>query len=306
LLARATREAGIKVVLTGEGADELFLGYDLFKETMVRLFCLRQPGSRMRPQLFDRLYPYLSAGQAGEFWRRFFLTAGSPSDPLFSHLPRFQLAARIKDFYSPDIRAALAGSDALAELRQSVPESFTRWSPANRAAYLELTTLLPSYLLSSQGDRMALAHGVEGRFPFLDHRVFEYAASLPVSSKLRGLREKDILRRWAAPFVPANVVRRHKQPYRAPDAAAFFSDAPPGYVRELLSPEVVRRTGIFDPAAVNGLVRRCVAGRVTEFAENQALVAILSTQLWHQRFFERRFDTPIRGLGARRAVAVLQ
>ena len=289
LLSRVAREAGIKVVLTGEGADELFLGYDLFKESMVRLFCLRQPESRVRPRLFDRLYPYLASnGAAGEFWRRFFLTAGSPEDSLFSHGPRFLLTSRIKDFYSADTRLSLAGSDPLAELRQALPDAFARWSPENRAAYLELTTLLPSYLLSTQGDRMAMAHGVEGRFPFLDHRLFEFAASLPASSKLRGLREKEILRRWATRFLPQEIGGRVKQPYRAPDAAAFFSDSPPEYVRELLSAEALRRTGIFDPRPVAGLIRRCTAGRVNGFAENQALVAILSTQIWHQTFLQQQ------------------
>ena len=288
LLARATREAGIKVVLTGEGSDELFLGYDLFKETVVRLFCLRQPTSTMRPRLFDRLYPYLtSTSQAGDFWRQFFLDAGPATDPLFSHAPRFRVASRIKDFYSGDTRAELAGSDPVAELRRSLPDSFGGWAPENRAAYLELTTLLPSYLLSSQGDRMAMAHGVEGRFPFLDHHVFEFASMLPTWSKLRGLREKEILRRWAARFLPPSITKRAKQPYRAPDAAAFFNGSSPEYVRELLSTEAIRRTAIFDPAAVAGLVRRCMAGRVTGFAENQALVAILSTQLWYDRFFSR-------------------
>ena len=288
LLARATREAGIKVVLTGEGSDEFFLGYDLFKETVVRLFCLRQPESRLRPKLFDRLYPYLaSTSQAGDFWRRFFLNAGPPDDSLFSHNPRFLLASRIKDFYSPETRLALAGSDPLAELRQALPDAFGSWSPENRAAYLELTTLLPSYLLSSQGDRMAMAHGVEGRFPFLDHRLFEFAASLPSSSKLRGLREKDILRRWAAHFLPTSVTNRSKQPYRAPDAASFFHRDQPDYVREMLSPEAISRTGIFDAPSVAGLLRRCAAGRVTGTSENQALVAILSTQLWHHAFIEQ-------------------
>jgi asparagine synthase (glutamine-hydrolysing) len=285
LLSRLTREMGIKVVLTGEGADELFLGYDLFKETAVRLFCLRQPESRRRPMLFDRLYPYLTQGsRAGDFWRRFFLTAAAPEDPLFSHMPRFRLTSGIKDFYSGDFRAELNGFDTLDSLRATLPDEFGRWSPLHRAAYLEMTTLLSSYLLSSQGDRMSLAHGVEGRYPFLDHRLFEFAAALPPRSKLRTLREKDILRRWSGSVVPAPVTSRPKQPYRAPDSPAFFGDESPPYVNELLSAWQLRRSGIFEPAAVAGLVERCVTGRARGFRENQALVSILSTQLWYEAF----------------------
>jgi asparagine synthase (glutamine-hydrolysing) len=287
LLARLTRERGITVVLTGEGSDELFLGYDLFKEVAVRQFCLRQPGSAWRPRLFDRLYPYLAeSARGGEFWRRSFLDAGRPDDPLFSHMPRFLLTSRIKDFYSGDFAAAAARTDPLQDLRDSLPERFGAWSPLNRAAYLEMVTLLASYLLSAQGDRMAMAHGVEGRFPFLDHRLFEFTAALPTSSRLRVLREKHILRRWAQAVVPADVIARPKQPYRAPDAPAFFGPDAPGYIADALAPDTVRGVGIFDPAAVQGLLRRAQAGRAAGFRENQAFMAVLSTQVWHRRFMQ--------------------
>jgi asparagine synthase (glutamine-hydrolysing) len=284
LLSRLTRQHGIKVVLTGEGSDELFLGYDIFKETALRMFCARQPQSKLRPRLFDRLYPYLGGARGGEFWRQSFLNTGSADDPLYSHLPRFQLTSRIKDFYSADTRMSLVGADVQAELRASLPSDFHGWSPTNRAVYIEMVTLLSSYLLSSQGDRMGMAHGVEGRFPFLDHRLFEFAAALPGKSKLRGLREKDILRRWAKDVVPASVATRPKQPYRAPDVPAFFGNSSTPYVEELLDEAAIRQKGIFDPRAVKGLVRRCRAGQATGFAENQALVAILSTQLWCEQF----------------------
>jgi len=287
LLSRIVREHGIKVVLTGEGSDEVFLGYDLFKEAVIRLLCWRRPASRVPPRLLDGLYPGIApASGKGDFWRGYFMTAGSPDDPLFSHLPRFQLTARIKDFYAAEFRAGLGPFDPLAELRARLPAGFGAWSPLARAAYLEITTLLSSYLLSSQGDRMAMAHGVEARVPYLDHRLVEFAAALPARSKLRGLREKNILRRWgeATGLLPAAVARRRKQPYRAPDVPAFFDGRPPEYVEALLDPVSLRRTGIFNPEAVAGLVRRCRAGRAEGFRENQALVAILSTELWHREF----------------------
>lgn len=299
LLSQLVRERGIKVVLSGEGADELFLGYDLFKETAVREFCLRQPESAIRARLFDRLYPYLAPGtRAGDFWRRFFLQAGAVDDPLFSHLPRFQLTAWIKEFYSEGFRDELGDVDALAELRESLPRTFAGWSTLTRAAYLEMVTLLSPYLLSSQGDRMAMAHGVEARVPYLDHRLFEFAAALPERSKLRGLHEKDILRRWASSVLPPAAAQRPKQPYRAPDVPAFFAGRPPEYVAELLDDGELRRSGVFDPAAVAGLVRRCRSGQATGARESQALVAILSTGLWQREFLDAPAEAPVESCSA--------
>lgn len=293
LLSQLVRERGIKVVLSGEGADELFLGYDLFKEAAVREFCLRQPDSTRRPRLFDRLYPYLAPGtRAGDFWRRFFLSAGAPDDALFSHLPRFQLTAWIKEFYSEEFRDGLGGFDAVAELRDALPPAFGGWSTLGKAAYLEMVTLLSPYLLSSQGDRMAMAHGVEARVPYLDHRLVEFAAALPDRSKLRGLREKDMLRRWARTVLPPAAAERPKQPYRAPDVPAFFAGRPPEYVAELLDDGELRRSGVFDPAAVAGLVRRCRSGQATGARESQALVAILSTGLWQREFLATPAEGP--------------
>jgi asparagine synthase (glutamine-hydrolysing) len=296
-LAKLVKQSGIKVVLTGEGADELFLGYDLFKEVSVRRFCLRRPDSLARQKLFDRLYPYLGQqGKSGEFWRRFFLDASAPTDPLFSHLPRFLIGSRIKDFYTTEFKSGLAGIDVIGELRSSLPARFFGWSSLNQAAYLEMTTLLSNYLLSSQGDRMAMAHGVEGRFPFLDHRLFEFAAALPTSSRLRGLREKEILRRWSTRVLPAGIKARGKQPYRAPDAPSFFAKDAPAWVEDQLSPDSLRRVGVFSPPAVEGLVRRCKAGLATGFRENQALLGILSTQMWHHQFVETTSRVPALGL----------
>ena len=284
LLAKLARERGITVVLTGEGSDELFLGYDLFREAEIRRFCLRQPSSSRRPRLFDRLYPYLRQGAGGEVWRRFFLEAGPPDDPLFSHQPRIRLASFVREFYGEAMRSERPEPEA--GLRRALPAGFESWSHTAQAAWLEITTLLEGYLLSSQSDRVAMAHGVEARYPFLDSRLFAFAASLPERSKLRGLHEKDILRRWAAGHLPAEVAARPKQPYRAPDVSAFFGrGAGAPWVRELLGEAAVRRTGLFDPHAVAGLAARCAVGRAAGVREGQALVGILSAQLWYHTFF---------------------
>jgi asparagine synthase (glutamine-hydrolysing) len=167
-----------------------------------------------------------------------------------------------------------------------------------------MVPLLSPYLLAAQGDRMAMAHGVELRVPFLDHRLFEFAAALPDRSKLRGLEEKAILRRWAQHVMPRDLARRPKQPYRAPDVPAFFGARSPDYVAELLDSANLRRSGIFDATAVAGLVRRCKSGVATGVREGQALVAILSTELWQREFLQAPVDR--RAAGAFRMPAEAQ
>ena len=293
LLARSTREQGITVVATGEGADELYWGYDLFKEAKVRAFCARDPDAAWRASLFDRMYPYFAStgGRRGESWRRFFLDAGPATDPLFSHQTRIAATSGVKSLYSGDTRAALAGVDPLERLRDDLPEEFGRMSVLERAAYLELTTLLGNHLLAAQADRVGMAHGIEGRFPFLDHRVFEHSVATAPRDKMVGLHEKLAIRRVAAEVVPPIVAQRPKQPYRAPEAAAFFADEPE-WVTERLSPEAVAAVGIYDERAVAGLVRRCRAGRATGFRENMALMGVLSTQVWHEAFSTGRMRFP--------------
>jgi asparagine synthase (glutamine-hydrolysing) len=290
LLARQVRDHGFKVVLTGEGADEVFGGYDIFKETKVRRFWARQPQSKWRPALLRRLYPYLGAlqSQPPAYLEAFFRTGlGQSEDPLFSHLPRFALTRRIARFYSGDLRREINGYDALADLRQGLPAEFGSWHPLSRAQYLESRCLLPSYILSSQGDRVAMAHAVEGRFPFLDHRVVEFGAALAPSLKVRGLREKYLLRQALGRHVPRAITERPKQPYRAPDSESFVGEGSPDYVGALLEPRAIARAGYFDARAVGALVKKCRAagGRVST-GDNMAFMGILSTQLLHSAFVE--------------------
>ncbi|HYR36345.1 MAG TPA: asparagine synthase (glutamine-hydrolyzing) [Burkholderiales bacterium] len=285
LLSREVRDHGFKVVLTGEGADEVFGGYDIFKEALVRRFWARQPHSKWRPLLLRRLYPYLGGlqSQPAKYLEAFFRQGlGASDDPLFSHLPRFALTRRISQFYSGDLRRAINGYDPLAELRESLPREFASWHPLSRAQYLETGCLLPGYILSSQGDRVAMAHAVEGRFPFLDHRVVELGAALPPALKLRGLREKYVLRRQLGRHLPRAIVERPKQPYRAPDSESFLHAGAPGYVEALLAPEAIARAGYFEPRAVSRLVAKCRNPRGPVSAgDNMAFVGILSTQLLH-------------------------
>jgi asparagine synthase (glutamine-hydrolysing) len=290
LLSRLVRSSNVKVVLTGEGADEVLGGYDIFKEAKVRTFWARQPGSRWRPGLLKRLYPYLdfTSAQSAAYLKEFFgIGLDHPDDPFFSHLPRWASTAQCKMFWSEDLRSRVTGS-ATERLRACLPAEMSRWHPFNRAEYLEARTLLPSYLLSSQGDRMLMANSVEGRFPYLDHRLIEFANRLHPTYKMRVLREKDLLKGAMGRRLPASIVDRHKQPYRAPDAAAFLAPGAPEYVNELMGRERLERYGYFDADKVERLVAKVKRARTSAPRDNMAFVGVLSTQLWHTLFVERQ------------------
>jgi asparagine synthase (glutamine-hydrolysing) len=289
LLSELVRRAGIKVVLTGEGADEVFAGYDLFREGKVRRFWAQRPDSQLRPRLLERLYPWLARspvsqqalarhffGQGLERWR----------EPGFAHQTRWTTTAAIKRLLSAPMREAAAGHDAVRGLLASVPPQLATWSALAQDQYLELRTLLAGYILSSQGDRMLMAHSVEGRFPFLDPDVVELASALPDAYKLHGLDEKHVLKRAMDGLLPEPVLRRKKQPYRAPDAECFTARDAPQWVAAVLDEGALRDAGVFDVGAVRRLWDKCRArvggGRLSN-TDNMALVAVLSTQLLHEQ-----------------------
>jgi asparagine synthase (glutamine-hydrolysing) len=289
LLSRTVSECGLKVVLTGEGADEVFGGYDIFKEAKLRRFCSRQPTSRLRPLLLRRLYPYLPRlrKQSQKYLEAFFARdPGSTADPLFSHLPRFRAAPGGVTFFAQHLREQIGTYDPLEDLRDRLPSEFAHWNPLAQAQYLEMSYLLPSYILSSQGDRMAMGHGVEGRFPFLDHRVVEFAARLPARLKLRGLREKHILRESFKRLLPQEIANRPKQPYRSPDSQSFSGPSAPAYVKERLSSQAISDAGLFDPDAVQRLVGKAERKELSSLRDNMTFVGILSTQILHHKFVD--------------------
>ena len=269
-LSKAVQDAGLKVVLTGEGADELFAGYDVFRENAVRHFWAREPESKLRPLLFARLNEFIAGDlkRSGAFVSSFYgrgLT--ETDDPLYSHRIRFANTARTLSMFDPGVvERARAADDPAARLIARLPERFERFSPLGKAQYVEIQTFLEGYLLHSQGDRMLMGHSIEGRFPFLDYRVAEFAAALPDRLRLRGLEEKYALRRAVSTFLPEEVYARRKRPYRAPIGRVFVGEDAPGYVRELLSAESLSAAGIFRPEAVQRVVAKFEANadRVSE------------------------------------------
>jgi asparagine synthase (glutamine-hydrolysing) len=288
LLSRLVRESGYKVVVTGEGADEVLAGYDIFREAKVRMFWTRDTSSRKRQRIVERLYPWMkrSPGAAPSFAQAFFSRNLDAADPAFSHRPRWDSTAALASLLTEEMRAQFEASRVDEALLARMPSEASAWDPLCRAQWLEMKTLLPGYILSSQGDRMLMANSVEGRFPFLDPGIVDFSNGLPARHKLLALDEKHILKREFADLVPDAILHRPKQPYRSPDAASFFCDPGLAWVDAMVAPGALAAAGIFDPAAVALLMKKCrrVRGETMGNTDNMRLLAVLSTMLAHDVF----------------------
>ena len=286
-LSGLVRSNGTKVVLTGEGADEVFVGYNIFREDKARRFWARSPDSAWRPMLLSSLYAYVERDSRAEaFWRLFFRKGlENTPDPYYSHRVRWQNTSQMKALFAPHIREAMQTDEELiSDLEHYLDPGRGRWHPLCRAQYLEMSLFLPNYLLSSQGDRMMMANSVEGRVPFLDHRVIELAARIPPKYKLRGMSEKYVLKKAFDDLLPPAIGQRPKQPYRAPIATCL-----PGkdnLAGLLLQKDEVANAGMVSTTAAQRLLHR-VGNRTMSERDEMALATVASLQLLHHLFVSK-------------------
>jgi asparagine synthase (glutamine-hydrolysing) len=290
-LSRLARDSGFRVVLTGEGADEVFAGYHIFKESKVRRFWGKRPDSKCRPMLIEKLYPYVfkQAARSRQFLYKFYSVSPEElDDPLFSHTIRWKNTGKNVSFFSDDVLSDVADYHPVQEVADHLPPDFTARDPLSKAQFLEMTIFLSNYLLSSQGDRVAMAHSLETRMPYLDHRLIDFAFRLPSKWKLNGMDEKHILKKAAASVLPGRICRRPKQPYRAPIVEPFLDHEQDDYVEALLSERGLRQAGLFNEKKVSGLIRRIRNTDSKRIGEPQqmAFIGILTTQLLQHRFVQ--------------------
>jgi asparagine synthase (glutamine-hydrolysing) len=293
LLSRRVHDDGIKVVMTGEGADEVLLGYDLFREAAVREFWKRRPESTWRASLFRRLYAYLPQYRNPRYFHMvvdFYRPTLSAAPRHFAMAVRWANGRALEQYFSDDMKAFARAYNPIDEFERWLPAAYDGADSIGQAQYAEVCGLLGNYLLSSQGDRMSLAHGVEGRYPYLDEGFVNFAARLPRRLKLRGMKDKFILRHAFADTLPPEIRGRAKVAYQAPDMKAFLADGKaPDYVEELLAPERIAESGLFDPARVQQLIakgRSLPPGRLG-IRDNMAFTLMLSTMLLHETFVKK-------------------
>lgn len=294
LLSKKVRDENYKVVLTGEGADEIFGGYNIFRETKVRKFWSVNPESQYRPKLLQKLYPYIFKDKrVAKTLQAFFrLGMDDPDNPFFSHIVRWNNNLRLKNFFSKDLQIQIANYNALDDLKSILPNDFDKWDYVYKAQYLEIITFMSGYLLSSQGDRMAMANSVELRVPYLDHRIIEYMATVPSKFKIRGLNEKYLLKKVFTNMLPKEIIYRPKNPYRAPIRNSFINNK---YldVDSVLSKKDISESGVFDYEKVNLLVKKAERTQSLSELDNMALAGIISTQFLYNHFVKyKKMEVP--------------
>jgi len=285
LLARRVHDCGQKVVLTGEGADEWLVGYPWYKLAKLIDYLDALPGVRLSE--FARR-GYLRLNGVPQYPREFRKgvedTIGGPN----AWIDAYGLITLSKlRFYSEEMHAVREQSSPWAELQFPL-ERAKRWHPLNRGIWMAGRVALAGLLLQAKGDRIAMQASVEVRYPFLDEEVFDFLARIHPRWKLRGFRDKHLLRLLAERWVPKSIARRQKVIFRAP-LDSFHMDPEPAYVAQLLSQESLRRTGYFDFAAVHHwrqAFRKMRPGSLPRLSIELGLAAVVATQLWHHQHID--------------------
>ena len=283
-LARRVHGCGQKVVLTGEGADEWLVGYPWYKAAKLMGYLDVVPGLRLS-NLARRAY--LRLNKVPQFSTRM-AAAGR------RHRSAARTPGSIPTACSPSRSSAFTASRCARCSRRPTRgpscdfplERARRWHPLHRGIWIAARVLLAGHLLQAKGDRVAMHSSVEVRYPFLDEDVFDFLAKLHPSWKLRGFRDKHLLRLLAERWVPKSVARRHKVIFRAP-LDSFHIDPEPPFVTQLLSEESLRKTGYFDVAEVHHWrrdFRQMRAGSLPRLSVEMGLAAVVATQLWHHQF----------------------
>jgi asparagine synthase (glutamine-hydrolysing) len=289
LLSKLVRNNKIKVVVTGEGSDEILGGYDIFKEAKIKRFWASQPNSAIRPLLLKKLYPYLSQMKDvnPKILKMFYgYKLEDVDNPFYSHLLRFNNSNHIKKHFSDRMNQFLKDYSSLDVLKKRLPDNFGSWDQLSKSQWLETTVFMSGYLLSSQGDRMAMANSVEGRYPFLDYRVIEFCSSLPSDYKLKGLNEKYLLKKLLKNRIPEKILKRPKQAYRAPIRSVFLDKDAPEYVNQMLSESYTRKAGIFSHNSFTSLLSKIEKTGVATEIDNMVLTSVISTHLLYYQYIE--------------------
>jgi asparagine synthase (glutamine-hydrolysing) len=272
----ASRE--VKMVLTGEGGDELFAGYARYAGELL------SPLFRRLPKFARSLALAGSEHLPGLRRQKIALNALCRPDEvsrLVNWFPLFNSEAK-QGLLSGDFKRSLNGHNADSVFAEHLARTDAH-SPLHRMLYVDTKLWLPDDLLA-RGDKTSMAASLEARIPLLDHKLVEFAASLPPGLKVKGLTRKYLLKEVAKAWIPTEILHRKKKGFPMPFSIWFRKEAGP-FLHDALSPATVRRRGLFEPRFVQKLLGEHDSG----FANHGSLLwGLLSVELWHRCFLDSR------------------
>jgi asparagine synthase (glutamine-hydrolysing) len=288
LLSQAVRDAGYKVVYTGEGSDEIFGGYVHFRIDMLQHNTQGQDAAEVQ-----RLLQELEA--VNSVSRGILIPAGKTGslesvERVLGFVPgclKLFAAQQRQTLFDADFKGRFAGRDSTRLFLDTldVPAVLRGRDPINKSLFVWAKSVLPNYILNLLGDRMEMAHSVEGRVPFLDHHVVEYVCRAPVSLKIRGLTEKYLLREAAKPLITETVYRRQKHPFLSPPATTVPTERFHQMMQDTLRGPVLASLPFYDQKKVVALL-----DQLDEMSDSDrqgwdpALMSVLSACVIQERF----------------------
>jgi asparagine synthase (glutamine-hydrolysing) len=290
LLSRAVRDAGYKVVYTGEGSDEIFGGYVHFRADM-----LQHNVQGQDPAEVQRLLKELERANAVS--RGLLLPAGETGSLASAERLLGFVPACLKVFaaqgqqrlslFDPDFKARFVGRDSTRLFLDGLDLAgvLSGRDPLNKSLFVWAKSFLPNYILNLLGDRMEMAHSIEGRVPFLDHHVVECVCRAPVSLKIRGLTEKYLLREAARPAITETVYYRQKHPFLSPPVATVPSERFYEMLQDTLRGPVLASVPFYDQEKVIALLDRLPAMSSSDHVGwDPVLMSVLSACVIQERF----------------------
>lgn len=291
LLSRAAREAGYKVVLTGEGSDEIFGGYVYFRQDML---LHNQQGQD--EETIQRLMAQLKRSNQVSAGMLYADDSSTPAlksiERLLGFIPTWMQALAAGHLatmrlYSPELLAQFAHQDAYRIFFNhiDVQGQLKAREPVHQSLYLWSKTFLPNYLLRMLGDGVEMAHSIEGRLPFLDHKVVELVQNMPIAFKIRGLTEKYILREATKPFLTDAVYQRQKHPFMAPPSTLKPNEALHQLLQDTLRSSKMACVPFYNQAAIIQLLDQLANMNTSQLTSIESvLMKILSACVLQDRF----------------------
>lgn len=301
LMSKRVRAHKHKVIYTGDGADEIFGGYDCYRQDYMRYWGNQIEDPEMRRQHYLSEYTqWFAEAQVRLLLRLHEPARQGQTIEKFGCYPAWHdfwhfIEDMLPGLFTNDFEAATAQPTQMERLAETMKPHLDGRHMLNQSLYIETKTRLPGWILM-KSDRLSMAHGVEVRVPFVDHTLVEFNAAMPPQFKLNYMDEKYALRKIACPHLPPHPTNYKKRAFYTPIREWFFTPDRSAALDDILSPAALKATGIFNPARVAALLQRIrntpAPGTMDEYFSlmkvEWVLMLVLTTQMLKSQFIDKR------------------